>query len=448
MKTTRFFLTLAFVMALALSMSASAQGELTYTSGFQLQNLDVANDAAVVITFYNQDGSEEASPSDTIPAGGSKTYFPLDAVEDGFNGSVVVSSDREIVAIANVLANDNTFGASYGGFTSGATAVNLPLLMKENYGFSTWFNVQNTGSEDADVLVTYNTGVTETATIPPGAAATFDQAINPDLAAGWVGSASVTSDQSMVAAAMQVGPTTLLGYNGFTGASTAPVMPLVNANNYGYVTGIQVQNTSGTDTEVTIAYAPSTAGTACTETGTVPANSSASFGLYAFTYSGGTTTSDCVMGETFVGSAAVVTNTADAPLVVIVNQLNSDANKGAAYEGFDPAAGTDTVVMPLIMDRNWEYFTGFSVMNVGDAATDVTCTFTDSPYEVTATLDPGEALTAVQLNQIADGYVGSGRCVASEGGSIVGIVNELGPASAAAGDTFLVYDAFNTTTTP
>jgi hypothetical protein len=302
--------------------------------------------------------------------------------------------------------------------------------MKENSGFSTWFNVQNTGSEDADVTVTYSSGVTEGATIASGAAATFDQAANPDVADGWVGSASVTSDQDVVAAVMQVGPTTLLGYNCFTGASEYPVMPLVQANNYGYVTGIQVQNTSGTDTDVTIAYTPSTVGTAVTETKTVPANSSETFALGAFG------------GETFVGSAEVSENSAGADLVVIVNQLNSDDNKGAAYEGFDPDAGTDTVVMPLIMDRNYDYFTGFSVMNVGDAATDVVCTFTDSTYEETATLDPGDALTAVQLDKIADGYVGSATCVA-DGGSIVGIVNELGPQDAASGDTFLVYDAFN-----
>lgn len=443
MKTTRFFLILAFVIALALPMSASAQGSLTYNSGFQLQNLDTDNTAAIVITFYNQDGSEAASVPDTIAAGSSNTYFPLEAVGDGFNGSVVVSSDREIVAIANVLANGFLFGASYGGFSEGAAAVNLPLLMKDNYDFSTWFNVQNTGSEDAAVTVTYDTGDIESATIAPGAAATFDQATNPDLVDGWVGSASVTSDQDVVAAVMQVGPTTLLGYNGFTGASEYPVMPLVNANNYGYVTGIQIQNTSGTDTEVTIAYTPSTAGTACTESGTVPANSSATFALYAFTYSGGTTTSDCVMGETFVGSAEVTDNSTAAPLVVIVNQLNSGSNKGAAYEGFDPDAGTEKVVMPLIMDRNWGYFTGFSVMNVGDAATDVVCTYTDSTHVDTAHLDPGEAMTPAQLDKIADGYVGSATCVASAGGSIVGVVNELGPQSAASGDTFLVYDAFN-----
>jgi hypothetical protein len=147
------------------------------------------------------------------------------------------------------------------------------------------------------------------------------------------------------------------------------------------------------------------------------------------------------MGEQFVGSAEVSANSADQPLVAIVNQLHPTNNKGAAYGGFDPAAGTDAVAMPLIMDRNYGYFTGFSVANVGSTETTVTCTYTNNAHTDSATLAPGEALAAVQLGVLADLYVGSATCTADGGGSIVGIVNELNTASA--GDAFLVYEAFN-----
>jgi len=138
-------------------------------------------------------------------------------------------------------------------------------------------------------------------------------------------------------------------------------------------------------------------------------------------------------------------------LVVVANQLNAGANKGAAYYGFDPADATSTVNLPLIMDRNWDYFTGFSIVNAGAAGsgnTTVTfsCTGTGGAAYATslgsASLAPGEAYSAVQLNEIADGYTGS--CTASATGGaaqIMGVVNELN--SVLGGDAFLVYEGFN-----
>jgi hypothetical protein len=415
-------------------LTASAQGGITYNSGFQVQNL-TGEEASIQIEFFNQDGSVAASPSDTIAANDSNTYFPLDAVSDGFNGSVVISSDKDVRAIANVLGNGLDYGASYSGFTGGAEEVSLPLLMKENSGFTTWFNVQNAGSAAADVSITYDDGVTNSCTgLAPGAACTVNQA-DEAHATGWVGAATVTADEPIVVSVMEVGATTLFGYSGFTGGSTDIAMPLINANNSGYITGVQIQNMGGASTQVTVSYTPSTAGTACQETQTIAANSSATFALTAFTASG-------VCGnQTFIGSAEVTANSASNDLVAIVNQLNLSANKGAAYEGFDPDSATNSVVMPLIMDRNSGYFTGFSVSNVGSGSASVSCTFSGTSYTASETIGAGEAMTRIQNGQIADGYVGSATCTAGSGAQLVGVVNELN--TGLSGDAFLVYDAFN-----
>ncbi len=133
-------------------------------------------------------------------------------------------------------------------------------------------------------------------------------------------------------------------------------------------------------------------------------------------------------GQRFIGSAQVTSNSANQPLVVIVNQLLPNRN-GESYSGFDPSLATNKVVMPLIMDRNSGYFTGFNVMNVGTTSTTVTCTFTGTSYTVTGTLNQGQALTDLQSGKIANGYVGSGTCTASGSGKIVAVVNELGPSS-------------------
>jgi len=311
-------------------------------------------------------------------------------------------------------------------------------LMRENSGYNTWFNVQNTGTSATTVNITYSDGVTASCTnLQPGAACTLDQSTEAH-ASGWVGSAVVTATEPIAITVMEVGPTTLFAYSGFTSGSTDVAMPLINANNAGYVTGVQIMNLGSTDTEVTVSYTPSLQGTACTETKTIPAGQSETFALYAFATGADST---CTAGETFIGSARITGNSANQDLVAIVNQLNSGANKGAAYEGFDPSSATATVVMPLIMDRNSNYWTGFSVANVGTVTTTVNCTFSNSSYTVSEELGPGEAMTALQNGEIADGYVGSATCTASAGGQIVGIVNELN--SVLTGDAFLVYDAFN-----
>jgi hypothetical protein len=97
-------LVLALVLTLIVAGSAYAQG-ITYNTGFQVQNLGTGT-ATITITYYNQDGTIAATQSDSIPAGGSKTYFGSIPVSDGFNGSVVISSDQPVAAIANELGTE------------------------------------------------------------------------------------------------------------------------------------------------------------------------------------------------------------------------------------------------------------------------------------------------------------------------------------------------------
>jgi hypothetical protein len=410
----------------------ASAGAFSYTSGFQVQNLEGV-EANVTIIYYNQDGSMAADVDDTIPANGSVTYFPIEP-GTGFNGSVVISSSTQVAAVSNILGDSGAAAASYVGSASGNTTVLLPLLMKNNGPFSTWFNVQNTGSSDATVNVSYSDGTTAgPVTIKPGASATFDQLTETHTSA--VFSGEITSDQPVAAAVIEESSDVMFAYSGFTGGSTDPVMPLINAQNSGYITGIQIQNAGSTDSTVTVSYNPSLVGTACEETQTIPDGESKTFALAAFSNG---SFSDCVGGATFVGSAQVTANSAGVELVAIVNQLKPGVN-GEAYGGFDPSAATGTAVLPLIMDRNSGYYTGFNVMNVGGASTTVNCTFTGTSYTVSDTLGSGEALTDLQNNKIASGYVGSATC--TSGGSIVAVVNELGPSSTS--DQLLVYEGIN-----
>ena len=430
-KSLRLFVVVAVALALVFAAGVNpsvtyAQGQ-GYTSGIQVQNLD-AGPAAVTLTFYNQDGSTASQTSDTIPGNGSKTYFGTSLpVSSGFSGAAVFSSDKPLAAISNILTNGNASGAAYVGSNAGSTSVNLPLLMQNNSGYNSWFSLQNAGSATAAVTVSYSDGTSASASIPVGAARVFNQATENHNAP--VFSASISSDQPVVAVVVQESAASIAAYNGFTGGSTNPVMPLVNANNAGFVTGIQIQNTGSTSTDVTVTYTSPNAPT-CTETQSIGANASATFALSAFRDGG-----SCGGGR-FVGSASVTGNTANHPLAAIVNQVSGSLFE--AYGSFDPASASTTVKMPLIMDRNSGYFTGFSIMNVSSESTTVNCTFTNSSVTVSQNLAAGAAFTHIQQNQIAPRYVGSGTCTA--GANIVGVVNEL---SSGGTDLFFVYEGFN-----
>ena len=470
MKKLAIVLSTAVLLITVVAISALAQGSIPYIVGIQIKNLDNSNTAPVSVRYYNKDNGELESsfeiPNGGIPPGDSFTMATLQGVSDGFDGSAVITSDFQIAAIANVFGNGfSGMGASYTAFTAGATNINLPLILRNHFGFTTWFNVQNASpsNESTTVTVTYNNGESESRQIQPGAAWTFNQADISNLLpdpypapndAGFVGSATITSDNNVpiVASLLQQGPTTLLGYDSFrdSQASTNPVMPLVNSNNFGFITGIQIQNIGTINTEVTISYTASLEGNNCTETKSVLAESSTTFAANAFRIT--EADENCADGETFIGSATVTSNSANQPLVAIVNQLNNSTNKGAAYGAFNPANGTSTVELPLIMDRNFDYYTGYSIANVGTTEVNITCTYTGSPdtpsNSTTNPLPPGGAFTIVNLNQLGNPYVGAATCLASNNNlvdtnppQIVGIVNELN--SNATSDSFLVYEGTN-----
>jgi hypothetical protein len=453
MKRMKILVAMMLVAAFLLPTMVSAQGSgITWNSGFQVQNLENA-EASINIMYYNQDGTEAISGgvNDTIPAMGSKTYYPIHAgVGETFNGSVVISSDKQVVAIANLLASGTlSAGSATNSFSAGAMTMNLPLIMRGNAGFNTWFNVQNTGTSSTNVTVTYypgsagNSGVTDTASIQGGAAHTFDQETKSALGTKFVGSASVTSDsQAIVATVEQAGTgsiKTLLGYNGFTGGSTTVVAPLIMANNAGFFTGIQVQNAGTATANVTVTYGPNTAGTF---TPSAEPASIAAGGSATFLQSGGQWGTN-----KYVGSATI-TNTEAQPLVAIVNQLKSGTlSFGTAYEGFDPTSATSSVSAPLVMANNSGYFTGIQVQNVSGA----------NPCNVCVTYGPNTAGSFTPTQECHDiavdashtflqsggqwtqKYVGSASITGS-GCSIVAIVNEL---NLSLNDQFFTYNGFN-----
>ncbi len=447
------FLALALVLAILPVTGAQAQKPVAFESSIQIRNLS-GDAGAITLAFYNLDGhlvktaEEDIGPNETLSF--LRTSMPVFA---GFNGSVVVASNVPTAGMSNLhglrTADDVMTYAAFSAFDAGAAKVYLPTLMKDNWGYDTFFYAQNLGAADANITVKYSDGLEKTAVVKPGASAKFDQV--DEEHADKVFAATVEADQNIAVTVAQNGPT-LLAYNSFPAGSLKPVMPLVQENHWGYFSGVQIQNVGANDTKVTVTYTPSLSGTVCIETQTIKAGESNKFGEPAFVQGVGETT--CTKGEVFVGSAAVTENESGEPLVAVVNQLNTNTKKGGSYNAFDPAKGGSGIIYPLIMDRNWDYFTSWSIVNVGDgeiAAEAIVCEVTGKDgngAEVTKTLKNDEAIevgaswTLEHKDLLADGFVGGATCSVT-GGKVIGTANQFANSARWTGkDTLLVYEGF------
>lgn len=454
MKYLRFILILS-ILVLALgsfSSDASAQYKFSYVTTINLQNLS-ATDATVTFTYYHSTGSYGAAGSQanqvTVPMLGNEfrafTTLPLNP---GFRGSVVISSSQEVAAVSNVQGNNLAANASYVGSKDGGSPVYIPLLMKSNYGYDTWFTVQNAGGNTATVNIQYSDGTSTSKSIGAGASETFNQATEAHSLKTFAAVASST--EPLVVTVIEESANVLFAYSGFRNPNTMPVMPIVVENNYGFTTSINLMNTSTTETTATISYTPARAGTACTETLTIPGQQFKTFALAAFTSNNGTTNSNCAKGPLFIGSAKVTANTAGVPLVAVVNEHKLGVN-GEAYGSFNPADATAKVVLPLLMDRNYGFFTSANIMNVGDVPVDIFCNLTGTSTKISySNVAPGSVVNEEQLNKVANGWTGSATCFAysvgtttvAPTGKIVGVVNELLNGTK---DTLLIYEGINTT---
>jgi hypothetical protein len=493
MKIARVFFTFIVVVGiLGVSMSPSQAQKLNpYSSALSVQNMSgvVAN---ITLTYYNPDGTVSGTAPDTLNPNEAKSYPTLPNLTAGFSGSAVISSDQPLAAISNL--NHTSSGTVvardvFPGSPNGANTVYLPLLASKLGAVSndTWFSIQNAGGSVATVNIVYSdcaTGNPAPLTIQPGAAATVNNA--PETChTSHAFSGTVTSDQPVVVVVVQEKPYSvpaypngvMFAYSGLTNSgSTSQIFPVVTFNNSGNRSGIQVQNTTATSSDITIAYTPyppalGGTGTACTEKFTVGGNQSVTFGWPTWGVTippGYAGISDCVRGQRFIGSALISANTANVNVQTVVSQTKDGTNRGAEFVGFQPSQATGKFVMPVLLDRLAanvliSYVHIFNADPVNQAF--YKCTISGSgtngakSLDFTGTLPASGAGRIDQLNQFDTNFVGSGVCqtytdatfgTLNPAGKIIGVVGLTTGLTnqTLAGyynDQLQLYSAFNTT---
>ncbi|MFQ5594558.1 MAG: hypothetical protein ACE5HA_10455 [Anaerolineae bacterium] len=201
------------------------------SSGIVVQNASSSSTSSTLVDvyYYDSDSTSTWGPDGaTIRAVSSHVFWAPNTVPADQVASAWISGGDKLVSTVYETKLSGNWRMQHNGFIAGTITVILPRLYKNHSdGSVTWntgIQVQNTGTTQANVTVTYydiaGTIVdTEPPTsIQPTRSVTFYQPNNPDLPNGFVGSAIITSDQPIVAVvnvANAGGGDAAMSYNGF-----------------------------------------------------------------------------------------------------------------------------------------------------------------------------------------------------------------------------------------
>ena len=253
-------------------------GQTGYYTTFRVQN--TGSEATTVrVTYYDAGGTSQCDPPPEVylPAHGQVTFNQSlgNCPGDGFIGSAVVTSleNPARAPLAVHVFERHTASSvpqlySYEGFPSGSTTLYFPNLLSRAYGsWSTSFSLRNTGSSIANVTLTFTTpdGSTycsHSLTIRDnGSFAAWLPTYPPeypdcDFNDGWIGSATITSDEPLVGVVNQVDEYSSRAgtYSGIASGSTTVVLPYLPNGYYDWSASFTIQNLGSANTDITIVY--------------------------------------------------------------------------------------------------------------------------------------------------------------------------------------------------
>jgi hypothetical protein len=248
-----------------------------WATGIACQNLSQTDSAYLTLSFYPEaNGTAVFTYSDPNPVepGKSRGYFTpshFPGLPSGFKGTAVVSANAEISCSTNTQKGSGTYldhyrVASSAGFRNvdPSPRMFLPQVMKEFYGWSSTVAVQNASSSAVSVTISFKDrygnsvpGASQTATIPARAGKFFNQSSNSGLPKGFLGAATVVSNDgtsSLVAttgffnSGSSYSTAHFHSYNGVGSGAGKLLIPRVVRNYYGYNSGISIQNVGSSAT--------------------------------------------------------------------------------------------------------------------------------------------------------------------------------------------------------
>jgi hypothetical protein len=183
-----------------------------WVSGAQVVNMSPGT-VTVNATIFQRDSAVSVNLGQrTLLPNESYTYYlpAIAELPDSFVGSGVFAASGPVAVVVQEINESRVAGMAYSGFGGGTANVSVPVIYKDWNAWDSGIQVQNLGASDAVVNVTYHLpgggNVLEAALITAGNSETFYQPANPNLTAGTIGAALVTSNggQPIVAIVNQV----------------------------------------------------------------------------------------------------------------------------------------------------------------------------------------------------------------------------------------------------
>ena len=345
---SRFAVAATLILILLLSLS-SASGVMadgpggTWTSWPFIQNPGT-EPADVTLEFYDLDGNLMPVPASQAThsiAGGESWYVPVWSIAElgsSFSGSMVVSSDKPVIAVSNQV-NEYSAGNSYSGIEQGATSLSAPSIHANDWEWWAEISVQNTTADEATVQVSFvpsnygNAYTTPEVTIPAYSSKRFSTETYAAQLGQFVGAATITCTNGKdVVGAVEEWNTgagyLTIAYNTIpSGEGGSNVyFPSQHNNNWGWFAWNFLQNLSSDEANITVTW--SGTGAPAPWNTTIPGNGS----IYIATgdymgYAGGTD---------FVGGLTVE-STNGKPIVGICNEVQGTAagvDAAISYNGF------------------------------------------------------------------------------------------------------------------
>lgn len=447
------------VMLGVFTVSAQGVDGTGWWANFTIQNTTNA-DATVSVTAYHETGgsADTYSGAITIPGGSSVIFHPgLNAncanpfvsgcrigltpnLPAGFEGSVAISSNAPIVAVANINNNQSgSVGAANGTARSGYqgiagdiadTTLYFPTVKYDFSDQTTVFFVQAAGA-DATVTITYemNDGTTHTQTQLVQANKMFafhPMSATPAVAscnggngggssvAPCFGGATVTATSPVAGVVVEYidGASVaeyVLATRGLTtgDAGTDVLAPTMKSNFNGGTTGATILNTGNAAATVDLDFSVTNTSGSC-------ANAPGDTATDQVTIQPGKSVVVNANQGNIGGLAACtffsMVASSDQPIVMTVNEnrdLDGQAVK-AVYAGFNVANASTSSFFPLVKEFFNGQTTGISMINAGDAAATISGAYTcddGNTYNVTTSspVDPGAGASFFNLSGSGSG---------------------------------------------
>jgi hypothetical protein len=425
------------------------------SSHVHISNLS-SEEATVVVNVYDsQTGILEATANFTI-AGGAKMAVHATAGTDsaghryldlpsGFSGSMVVSSDKEVVAITNIAGgNPFTSYCSYEGVSSDGASPTV-FIPSIHWRDKQWAMVamQNTGSVNASVTYTYTlqdgTVInSNTVTVQPGRSEIRNVYSDIDIGT-WTdgfGSMLVTSNEPVAVATWETLNKYTNAYIGFPESygDTTVYFSSIHHNLPVHHSHILVQNMDDAlAATVTLTYSHPTGAVANVYNATIDAGGALTF------HTNGAASSDGISYEpTNLGNVGNAVITSDQPIIAAVREVMG--GKPYAFNGFRSDAGGTTLFYPSVHKNPAGQFSHLLVQNLSPMSNTIQLEY----YKADGTLDstftkelgPGGSIN-FHTNDVASpdgliysptsgyGNVGTAKVISLDSRPIVGLNTEV-----------------------